>query len=218
VAIHFGGQSQLMRHWNLLLSLVYHSACLWATLLVQPHPIKYNHLMHRRRERIYAGTARLGSLMIPFSSVVAVTAAVLSLHDSRVSVQHRREFLPDHWGDYGVAAQAWGLLFFSRPRHWMCGASRFLRKRQAVLELDIGDSGVHAAVWAYIAWACICQMVGGRWAYPALQMSARSTTGAGFALQVSSVAAGLQSVAWIAWRMALAVAPRARVLSAGHPD
>ena len=90
VAVRFGGHTQLMRHWCLSLSLAYHAAFLVASILVEPQPTKYNQRVHARRESIYTGTARLGSMLVPFSAVAAAASGALALLDANAGAETRR--------------------------------------------------------------------------------------------------------------------------------
>eukprot|EP00961_Rhodomonas_salina_P210955 2848763-Rhodomonas_salina.1 len=204
----FGGHTQFLGNWSLVLSMAGHVMFLWAMLFVEPFPdpYRYVHVERQRRESVYRWCARFYAIYIPFSAVA--TASHCVLFSAGESSWPDTEDIDELWFHFGAGAFAWFHFLVYSPKQWMYSPSRFIMRRGIhVLGIEVGQSGVHAALWGYIVWVSICRLFSGRWAYSVLNSFQKDSTSAMALLQYVGAVAALQAVGWGAWRFAAAVGP-----------
>lgn len=98
------------------------------------------------------------------------------------------------------------------PRHWAYGQGRFILRRSMYADLNFGQSGVHSALWLYMAWLVVCRWASGRWAYSCLfVVEQRAGTGFSFAMELVAYASLVQLLGWLSWRIESALCQKPRL-------
>jgi hypothetical protein len=181
-----------------------------AMLFVEPFPdpYKYVHSERQRRQTIYYWCAKLYSILIPFSTVSAVSHYVLFALGEMP--WPGKEDLQELWFHVGIAVLVFAWLHFllCTSKQWMYSPSRFiLRRGLRFFEIEVGQSGVHLMLWLYLGWVTMCRMLSGRWAYNVLNQVQKDATSAMALMQYAAAVVSLHGLGLIAWRLSLAVAP-----------